>query len=172
MKLYQNTYQPNVQLRTAKRPAYQFGVGIIEKAHSYAHVADKDYNHYNDMPKMITRIENYYWDHGYNKRYGRHIRFVDTGIITNQLKDFTLKVTKPLKMTDFYYDGVSKKDLKKIRQTFKKGPITVKGYLKVTKEYLRPSYRRTFIDIAWVINDTYIITDVNDFIDLINQHAL
>lgn len=132
----------------------------------------KQYNAYNRMPDMITTNNNYYWEQGFNKRYGRHALLVKPDVVDDQLKDFTLKITKQLQMTDFYYDNVSKKDLKLIRDRFKKTPITVKGYHRIVKDYSHSSHRYTFIHIAWVINDRYIINDIKDFINLLKERAI
>lgn len=132
----------------------------------------KQYNAYNRMPDMITTNNNYYWEQGFNKRYGRNALLVKPDVVDDQLKDFTLKITKQLQMTDFYYDNVSKKDLKLIRDRFKKTPITVKGYHRIVKDYSHSSHRHTFIHIAWVINDRYIINDIKDFINLLKERAI
>lgn len=130
------------------------------------------YNNYNRMPDMITNNNGYYWDNGFNKRYGRHAFLVEPGQMANQLKDFTLKVDKQLRMTDFFYDGVSKKDLKLIRDRFKKGPINLKGYNRIVKDYSSNSHRYTYVYIAWVINDSYIINNVDHFIDLLKNRSI
>lgn len=132
----------------------------------------KQYNTYSRMPDMITANNNYYWEQGFNKRYGRNALLVKPDVVDDQLKDFTLKITKQLQMTDFYYDNVSKKDLKLIRDRFKKTPITVKGYHRIVKDYSHSSHRYTFIHIAWVINDRYIINDIKDFINLLKERAI
>lgn len=132
----------------------------------------KQYNNYNRMPKIITDKNGYYWDNGFNKRYGRYTRLVEPGLVDGQLQNFTLKVDRELRMTDFFYDGVSKKDLKLIRQRFGKEPINVKGYHRITKAYTSSNHRYTYIYIAWVVNDTYIINDVTDFIELLKSRAL
>ena len=132
----------------------------------------KRYNNYNRMPEMITNNKGYYWDNGFNKRYGRYTHLIESGLLTGQLEDFTLKLNRELRMSDFFYDNVSKKDLKLIRQRFKKGPINLKGYHQIAKAYSYPNHRYTFIHIAWVLNDTYIINDVTDFVELLKQRAL
>lgn len=132
----------------------------------------KQYNNYNRMPEMITDYNDYYWENGFNKRYGRYTRLVEPGLVDGQLKDFTLKVDKQLRMTNFFYDGISKKDLKLIRQRFKKDSINIKGYNRIVKDYSSSSHRYTYIYIAWVVNDTYIINDVIDFIELIKNHSI
>lgn len=75
-------------------------------------------------------------------------------------------------MTDFYYDNISKKDLKLIRQRFGKEPINVKGYHRIVKDYSSSNHRYTYIYIAWVVNDTYIINDVADFVELLKSHSI
>lgn len=132
----------------------------------------KQYNNYNRIPEMITDKSGYYWDNGFNKRYGRYARLVEPGLLDEQLNGFTLKMDKQLRMTDFFYDNVSKKDLKLIRQRFKKEPINVKGYNRIVKDYSSSSHRYTYIYIAWVLNDTYIINDVTDFVELLKQRVL
>lgn len=132
----------------------------------------KQYNNYNRMPEMITNNNGYYWDNGFHKRYGRHTWLVEPGLADGQLEDFTLKIDRQLRMTDFYYDRMSKKDLKLIRQRFGKEPINVKGYHRIVKNYTSSNHRYTYIYIAWVVNDTYIINDVTDFIELLKQRAL
>lgn len=132
----------------------------------------KQYNNYNRIPEMITDKSGYYWDNGFNKRYGRHARLVEPGLLDEQLNGFTLKMDKQLRMTDFFYDNVSKKDLKLIRQRFKKEPINVKGYNRIVKDYSSSSHRYTYIYIAWVLNDTYIINDVTDFVELLKNHSI
>ena len=132
----------------------------------------KQYNNYNRMPKIITDKNGYYWDNGFNKRYGRYTRLVEPGLVDGQLQNFTLKVDRELRMTDFFYDGVSKKDLKLIRQRFGKEPINVKGYHRIVKDYSSSNHRYTYIYIAWVVNDTYIINDVTDFVELLKQRVL
>ena len=133
----------------------------------------KQYNNYNRMPEMITDYNDYYWENGFNKRYGRYVRLVEPGILDeNLLKDFTLKIDKQLRMTDFFYDDISKKDMKLIRQRFKQKPINVKGYNRIVKDYSSPSHRYTYIYIAWVVNDAYIINDVTDFIKLLKSHSI
>lgn len=124
------------------------------------------------MPKIITDKNGYYWDNGFNKRYGRYTRLVEPGLVDGQLQNFTLKVDRELRMTDFFYDGVSKKDLKLIRQRFGKEPINVKGYHRIVKDYSSSSHRYTYIYIAWVVNDTYIVNDVTDFVELLKNHAI
>ena len=104
--------------------------------------------------------------------YGRHTRLVEPGIIKNQLKDFTLKVDRTLRMTDFFYDGVSKKDLKLIRDRFKKGPLNLKGYNRIVKDYSSNSHRYTYIYLAWIVNDTYIINDIDHFIELLKNRSI
>lgn len=121
---------------------------------------------------MITNNNGYYWDNGFNKRYGRHAFLVEPGIVEDQLKDFTLKVDRTLRMTDFFYDGMSKKELKLIRDRFKKEPISVKGYHHIVKNYSSNSHRYTYIHLAWVINDTYIINDVDHFIELLKNRSI
>ena len=132
----------------------------------------KQYNNYSRMPEIITDNNGYYWDNGFHKRYGRHTWLVEPGLVNDQLQNFTLKVDRQLRMTDFFYDNVSKKDLKLIRQRFGKEPINVKGYHRIVKDYSSASHRYTYIYIAWVMNDTYIINDVTDFIELLKQRAL
>lgn len=132
----------------------------------------KQYNNYNRIPEMITDKSGYYWDNGFNKRYGRYARLVEPGLLDEQLNGFTLKMDKQLRMTDFFYDNVSKKDLKLIRQRFKKEPINVKGYNRIVKDYSSSSHRYTYIYIAWVLNDTYIINDVTDFVELLKNHSI
>lgn len=132
----------------------------------------KQYNNYNRMPEMITNNNNYYWDNGFHKRYGRHTWLVEPGSVNDQLQNFTLKVDRQLRMTDFFYDNVSKKDIKLIRQRFKKEPINLKGYNRIVKDYSSSSHRYTYIYIAWVVNDTYIINDVTDFVELLKTHSI
>lgn len=132
----------------------------------------KQYNNYNRMPKIITDKNGYYWDNGFNKRYGRYTRLVEPGLVDGQLQNFTLKVDRQLRMTDFFYDNLSKKDLKLIRQRFGKEPINVKGYHRIVKNYSSSNHRYTYIYIAWVVNDTYIINDVTDFVELLKQRIL
>ena len=132
----------------------------------------KRFDYYCRMPDMITNNAGYYWDEGFNKMYGRYTRLVEPGLVTDQLKDFTLKIDKPLRMTDFFYDGVSKKDLKLIRERFKKEPINVKGYHRIVKDYSSNSHRYTYIYLAWVINDTYIINDIDHFIGLLKNRLI
>lgn len=132
----------------------------------------KQYNNYNRMPDMITDNNGYYWDNGFNKRYGRYTRLVEPGLLDGQLEDFTLKFDRELRMTDFFYDKASKKDLKLIRQRFKKEPINIKGYHRIDKAYSHSSHRYTYIRIAWVVNDTYIINDIADFIELLKSHSI
>ena len=140
--------------------------------HNSGRLTQKRFNNYNRMPDMITMEASYYWNEGFNKMYGRYTRLVEPGQIADQLKVFTLKVDKPLRMTDFFYDGISKKDLKLIRDRFKKGSISLKGYNRIVKDYSSNSHRYTYVYIAWVINDTYIINDVNHFIDLLKNHSI
>lgn len=135
-------------------------------------LTQKRFDNYNRMPDMITRESSYYWNEGFNKMYGRYTRLVEPGLVTDQLKDFTLKIDKQLRMTDFFYDGVSKKDLKLIRDRFKKEPINVKGYHRIVKDYSSNSHRYTYVYIAWVINDSYIINDVDHFINLIKNRSI
>lgn len=132
----------------------------------------KQYNNYNRMPEMITNNNGYYWDNGFHKRYGRHTWLVEPGLVSNQLQNFTLKIDRQLRMTDFYYDNLSKKDLKLIRQRFGKEPINVKGYHRIVKNYSSSNHRYTYIYIAWVVNDTYIINDIADFVELLKNHAI
>lgn len=132
----------------------------------------KQYNNYNRMPEMITNNNGYYWDNGFHKRYGRHTWLVEPGFVDGQLENFTLKVDRQLRMTDFYYDGISKKDLKLIRQRFAKGAINLKGYHRIVKNYSSSNHRYTYIYIAWVVNDTHIINDVTDFVELLKQRAI
>lgn len=132
----------------------------------------KQYNTYSRMPDMITANNNYYWEQGFNKRYGRNALLVKPDVVGDQLNGFTLKIDRQLQMTDFYYDNVSKKDLKLIRDRFKKAPINVKGYHRIVKDYSHSSHRYTFINIAWVINDRYIINDIKDFINLLKERAI
>lgn len=132
----------------------------------------KQYNTYSRMPDMITANNNYYWEQGFNKRYGRNALLVKPDVIGDQLNGFTLKIDRQLQMTDFYYDNVSKKDLKLIRDRFKKAPINLKGHHRIVKDYSHSSHRYTFIYIAWVINDHYIINDIKDFINLLKEHAI
>ena len=132
----------------------------------------KQYNNYNRMPEMITNNNGYHWDNGFHKRYGRHTWLVEPGLVSGQLQNFTLKVDRQLRMTDFFYDNLSKKDLKLIRQRFGKEPINVKGYHRIVKNYSSSNHRYTYIYIAWVVNDTYIINDVTDFVELLKQRVL
>lgn len=140
--------------------------------HPNGRLNQKRFDNYNRMPDMITMEASYYWNEGFNKMYGRYTRLVEPGFVTDQLKDFTLKIDKPLRMTDFFYDGVSKKDLKLIRDRFKKEPINVKGYHRIVKDYSSNSHRYTYIYLAWVINDTYIINDIDHFIDLLKNRLI
>lgn len=132
----------------------------------------KQYNNYNRMPEMITKNNNYYWVNGFHKRYGRHTWLVEPGLVDEQLDNFTLKLDRELRMTDFFYDNVSKKDIKLIRQRFKKGSINLKGYHRIVKNYSSASHRYTYIYIAWVVNDTHIINDIADFIELLKSHSI
>ena len=132
----------------------------------------KQYNNYNRMPEMITNNNGYYWDNGFHKRYGRHTWLVEPGLVSGQLQNFTLKVDRQLRMTDFFYDNLSKKDLKLILQRFGKEPINVKGYHRIVKNYSSSNHRYTYIYIAWVVNDTYIINDIADFVELLKNHAI
>ena len=132
----------------------------------------KRYNNYNRMPEMITNNKGYYWDNGFNKRYGRYTHLIEPSLLDGQLEDFTLKLDRELRMSDFFYDHVSKKDLKLIRQRFKKGSINLKGYHHIAKAYSFPNHRYTFVYIAWVLNDTYIINDIADFIELLKSHSI
>ena len=75
-------------------------------------------------------------------------------------------------MTDFLYDDVSKKDLRLIRDRFKKGPINLKGYVSTKKAYLHASHRHTYIFITWVLDDHYVIGNVHDFIDALKQKLI
>lgn len=156
LKTIQTTYKANT------RPRHRNGGRLNQKR----------FDNYNRMPDMITNENGYYWREGFNKMYGRYIRLVEPGLVTDQLKDFTLKVDKQLRMTDFFYDSVSKKDLKLIRDRFKKGSINLKGYNRIVKDYSSNSHRYAYVYIAWVINDTYIINDVNHFIDLLKNHSI
>ena len=156
LKTIQTAYKANT------RPRHRNGGRLNQKR----------FDNYNRMPDMITMEASYYWNEGFNKMYGRYKRLVEPGIVADQLKDFTLKVNKPLRMTDFFYDGVSKKDLKLIRERFKKEPINVKGYHRIVKDYSSNSHRYTYIYLAWVINDTYIINDVDHFIDLLKNRLI
>ena len=140
--------------------------------HNGGRLTQKRFNNYTRMPDMITNENGYYWREGFNKMYGRHTRLVEPGQIADQLKDFTLKVDKLLRMTDFFYDGISKKDLKLIRDRFKKGPINLKGYNRIVKDYSSNSHRYTYVYIAWVINDSYIINDVDHFIELLKNRSI
>lgn len=140
--------------------------------HPNGQLNQKRFDNYSRMPDMITNNAGYYWDEGFNKMYGRYTRLVEPGLVTDQLKDFTLKIDKPLRMTDFFYDGVSKKDLKLIRDRFKKEPINVKGYHRIVKDYSSNSHRYTYIYLAWVINDTYIINDIDHFIELLKNRLI
>lgn len=140
--------------------------------HPNGQLNQKRFDNYSRMPDMITNNAGYYWDEGFNKMYGRYTRLVEPGLVTDQLKDFTLKIDKPLRMTDFFYDGVSKKDLKLIRDRFKKEPINVKGYHRIVKDYSSNSHCYTYIYLAWVVNDTYIINDIDHFIDLLKNHSI
>ena len=106
--------------------------------HPNGRLTQKRFDNYNRMLDMITMEASYYWNEGFNKMYGRYTRLVEPGLVTDQLKDFTLKINKQLRMTDFFYDGVSKKDLKLIRDRFKKEPINVKGYHKHTQPRMPP----------------------------------
>lgn len=156
LKTIQTAYQANT------RPRHRNGGRLTQKR----------FDNYNRMPDMITMEASYYWNEGFNKMYGRYTRLVEPGLVTNQLKDFTLKVDKQLRMTDFFYDGVSKKDLKIIRDRFKKEPINVKGYHRIVKDYSSNSHRYAYIYLAWVINDTYIINDIDHFIGLLKNRLI
>ena len=151
------------------KTAYRSNTNVSEHG---GRLNQKQYNNYNRMPEMITNNNGYYWDNGFHKRYGRHTWLVEPGFVDGQLENFTLKVDRQLRMTDFFYDGISKKDLKLIRQRFKKEPINLKGYNRIVKDYSSSSHRYTYIYIAWVVNDTYIVNDVTDFIELLKQRAL
>ena len=155
LKNIQTAYRPNTRV-------YEHGGRLNQK----------QYNNYNRMPNMITNNNDYYWKEGFNKRYGRYTHLIEPDRLDGQLDDFTLKVDRQLRMTDFYYDNLSKKDLKLIRQRFGKEPINVKGYHHIAKAYSFPNHRYTFVYIAWVLNDTYIINDVTDFVELLKQHAI
>lgn len=156
LKTIQTAYKTNT------RPHHRNGGQLTQKR----------FDNYNRMPDMITMEASYYWNEGFNKMYGRYTRLVEPGLVTDQLKDFTLKVDKQLRMTDFFYDGVSKKDLKLIRDRFKKEPINIKGYHRIIKDYSSNSHRYTYIYLAWVINDTYIINDIDHFIDLLKNRLI
>lgn len=156
LKTIQTAYRANTQ------PRHRNGERLTQKR----------FDNYNRMPDMITMEASYYWNEGFNKMYGRYTRLVEPGLVTDQLKDFTLKVDKQLRMTDFFYDSVSKKNLKLIRDRFKKEPINVKGYHRIVKDYSSNSHRYTYIYLAWVINDSYIINDVNHFIDLLKNRLI
>lgn len=156
LKTIQTAYKTNT------RPRHRNGGQLTQKR----------FDNYNRMPDMITMEASYYWNEGFNKMYGRYTRLVEPGLVTDQLKDFTLKVDKQLRMTDFFYDGVSKKDLKLIRDRFKKEPINIKGYHRIIKDYSSNSHRYTYIYLAWVINDTYIINDIDHFIDLLKNRLI
>ena len=156
LKTIQTAYQANT------RPRH----------HNGGRLTQKRFDNYNRMPDMITMEASYYWNEGFNKMDGRYTRLVEPGLVTDQLKNFTLKVDKQLHMTDFFYDGVSKKDLKLIRDRFKKEPINVKGYHRIVKDYSSNSHRYTYIYLAWVINDTYIINDIDHFIDLLKNRLI
>lgn len=156
LKCIQTTYRANT------RPRH----------HNGGRLTQKRFDNYNRMPDMITMEASYYWNEGFNKMYGRYTRLIEPGLVTDQLKDFTLKVDKQLRMTDFFYDGVSKKDLKLIRDRFKKEPINVKGYHRIVKDYSSNSHRYTYIYLAWVVNDTYIINDIDHFIDLLKNRLI
>ena len=95
------------------KTAYRSNTSVREHG---GRLNQKQYNNYNRMPEMITNNNGYYWDNGFHKRYGRHTWLVEPGFVDEQLQNFTLKVDRQLRMTDFFYDGVSKKDLKLIRQ--------------------------------------------------------
>lgn len=151
------------------KTAYRSNTNVREHG---GRLNQKQYNNYNRMPEMITNNNGYYWDNGFHKRYGRHTWLVEPGLVSDQLQNFTLKVDRQLRMTDFYYDNLSKKNLKLIRQRFGKEPINVKGYNRIVKDYSSSSHRYTYIYIAWVVNDTYIINDVTDFVELLKQRAL
>lgn len=140
--------------------------------HPNGRLTQKRFDNYNRMPDMITMEVSYYWNEGFSKMYGRYTRLVEPGLVTDQLKDFTLKVDRQLRITDFFYDSVSKKDLKLIRERFKKEPINVKGYHRIVKDYSSNNHRYTYVYLAWVINDTYIINDIDHFIDLIKNRSI
>ena len=61
----------------------------------------KQYNNYSRMPDMITANNNYYWEQGFNKMYGRHAWLVEPSALNDQLNNFTLKIDRQLQMTDF-----------------------------------------------------------------------
>lgn len=163
LKTIQTAYSANTHIHTHN--------GFSVRNHK-GRLRTKQYNNYSRMPDMITAEADYYWTQGFNKMYGRYVRLVEPNTLDNQLDSFTLKIDKQLRMTDFYYDNVSKKDLKLIRQRFKKSPINLKGYNLIDKSYSSTSHRYTYIYIAWVINDRYIINDIRDFINLLKTHAI
>ena len=49
----------------------------------------------------------------------------------------------------------------------KKAHSTLKGYNRIVKDYSSNSHRYTYIYLAWVINDNYIINDIDHFIELL-----
>ena len=154
LKTYQNWYQTNRGVRNDIKFMHQ-----------------NTYNQYNRLPDKIINTNTYFWDNGFSKRYGRYAKITDAGPLDVPLTEKP-KLNCPLRMTDFLYDDVSKKDLRLIRDRFKKGPINLKGYVSVKKHYNHSSHRWTYVIITWVLDDHYVIGNVHDFIDALKQKLI
>lgn len=154
LKTYQNWYQTNRVVRDDIKFMHQ-----------------NTYNQYNRLPDKIINTNTYFWDNGFSKRYSRYAKITEAGPLDVPLTEKP-KLNRPLRMTDFLYDDVSKKDLRLIRNRFKKGPINLKGYVSTKKAYLHASFRHTYIFITWVLGDHYVIGNVHDFIDALKQKLI
>lgn len=143
-------------------------------------------NTQNTAPKHITNMLGYYWHFGYNKRYGRYVHLTRAYESPEQVETIDineselntkeqrkhLKVNRDLRMEDFLYDNVSKKDLQLIRKTFKNKKFNLKCYMHTHSVYSYATHRKKYIIISWVINNKYVIHDVRDFINLIKWRLI
>ena len=156
LKTYQDWYQPNRVVRDKKN-----------------HLHQKTYNDYNRLPEKIINSQGYFWRNGFSKHYGRYAQVTDAGPLDLPITEKP-KINRRLRMTDFIYDDVSKKDLKLIRDRFKKGPINLKGYISVKKDYPfgHVRYHQTNVTFTWVLDDHYVIGNVHDFIDALKNKAI
>ena len=139
-----------------------------------AKTSQKKYNNYNVIPPVITNNNDYMWNTGRNKMYTRYVivkrlDLENPVVIPNARYK---QVDRDLKMTDFFYDDVTKAELKLIRNRFKKGGINLKGFVSTTKSYDSSTHAKTYIHITWILNDKYAVANVHDFVELLQLRLI
>lgn len=168
LKTLSSLYLTNVQTQNAPSPEE------TPYRRPTAKVSRKKYNNYTVIPPVITNSGDYMWETGRNKKSTRYVNVkrldLENPVIIPQAR--YKQVDRDLKMSDFFYDDVTKAELKLIRNRFKKGGINLKGFVSTTKSYDSSTHAKTYIHITWILNDKYAVANVHEFVELLRLRLI